>query len=86
MRNVTHTSTMTAFLGITGKLWMRQDNLEYLISGVTESVFFGRSRSVFLGNYHKDTKGKLGQYFQYGRYEKVRIYSKKIVPSHRRTP
>jgi len=26
-----------------------------------ESVFFGWYRSVFLGNYHTDTEGKLGQ-------------------------
>jgi len=31
----------------------------------TESVFFGRYWSVFLGIYHTDTKGKLGQYFRY---------------------
>jgi len=31
----------------------------------TESVFFGRYRSVFLGIYHTDTEGKLGQYFPY---------------------
>jgi hypothetical protein len=42
----------------------------------TESVFFGWYRLVFLGNYHTDTKGKLGRYFQYRRYKKVRIYSK----------
>ena len=35
-----------------------------------ESVFFGWYRSVFLGNYHTDTKGTLGQYYWYGRYEK----------------
>jgi len=29
-----------------------------------ESVFFGRYRSLFLGNYHTDTEGKLGQYFR----------------------
>jgi hypothetical protein len=29
------------------------------------SVFFGRYRSVFLGIYHTDTEGKLGQYFRY---------------------
>ena len=27
-----------------------------------ESVFFGRYQSVFLGIYHTDTEGKLGQY------------------------
>ena len=32
---------------------------------LTESVFFGQYRSVFLGIYHTDTKGKLGQYFRY---------------------
>ncbi len=42
----------------------------------TESVFFGWYRSVFLGNYHTDTEGKLGRYFQYRRYKKVSIYSK----------
>ena len=31
----------------------------------TESVFFGRYRSVFLGIYHTDTEGKLGWYFWY---------------------
>jgi len=31
----------------------------------TESVFFGPYRSVFLGIYHTDTEGKLGQYFRY---------------------
>ena len=31
----------------------------------TELVFFGRYRSVFLGIYHNDTKGKLVQYFWY---------------------
>jgi hypothetical protein len=42
----------------------------------TELVFFGRYRLVFLGNYHTDTEGKLGRYFQYRRYKKGRIYSK----------
>ncbi len=42
----------------------------------TESVFFGRYRAIFLDNYHTDTEEKLGRYFQYRRYEKVRIYSK----------
>jgi len=41
-----------------------------------ESVFSVGIRSVFLGIYHTDTEGKLGQYFWYSRYEKVRIYSK----------
>jgi len=50
---------------------------------LTESVFFGRYRSVFLGIYHTDTEGKLGQYFRYCRYKKVRIYSK--MTSARRT-
>ena len=39
-------------------------------------VFSVGIRSVFLGIYHTDTEGKLGQYFWYSRYEKVRIYSK----------
>ena len=50
---------------------------------LTELVFFGWYRSVFLGIYHTDTEGKLGQYFRYRRYEKVRIYSK--MTSARRT-
>jgi hypothetical protein len=32
--------------------------------GINESVFFGRYRSVFLGIYHTDTEGKLGQNFR----------------------
>jgi hypothetical protein len=32
---------------------------------LTESVFFGRYWSVFIGIYHTDTEGKLGQYFRY---------------------
>ncbi len=49
--------------------------------GINEPVFFGRYQSVFLGIYHTDTEGKLGQYFRYHRYEKVRIYSKMTTPS-----
>jgi hypothetical protein len=41
-----------------------------------ESVFFCWYRSVFLGMNDTITEGKLGRYFQYHRYEKVRIYSK----------
>ena len=37
----------------------------FLLELYTESVFFGRYRSVFLGIYHTDTEGKLGQYFRY---------------------
>jgi len=48
----------------------------FLLELHPESVFFGRYRSVFLGNHHTDTEGKIGQYFQYRGYEKVRIYSK----------
>ena len=33
--------------------------------GINESIFFGWYRSVFLGIYHTDTEGKLGQYFRY---------------------
>ncbi len=51
--------------------------------GINESVFIGRYQSVFLGIDHTDTEGKLGQYFRYCRYEKVRIYSK--MTSARRT-
>jgi hypothetical protein len=36
-----------------------------LVELYTESVFFGRYRSVFLGIYHTDTKGKLGRYIRY---------------------
>ena len=36
-----------------------------ILECLTESVFFGRYRSVFLGIYHTDTEGKLGQYFRY---------------------
>ena len=36
-----------------------------LLELYTGSVFFGRYRSVFLGIYHTDTEGKLGQYFWY---------------------
>ena len=43
---------------------------------LNESIFFGWYWSVFLGIYHTNTEGKLGQYFRYHRYEKVRIYSK----------
>ena len=38
---------------------------EIFLELLTESVFFGRYRSVFLGIYHTDTEGKLGQYFRY---------------------
>ena len=48
----------------------------FLLESHPESVFFGRYRSVFLGNYDTDTEGKIGQYFRYRGYEKVRIYSK----------
>ncbi len=30
-----------------------------------KSVFFGWYRSVFLGIYHTNTEGKLGEYFRY---------------------
>ena len=50
---------------------------------LTKPVFFGWYRSVFLGIYHTDTEGKLGQYFWYRRYKKVCIYSK--MTSARRT-
>ena len=50
-------------------------SMEYL-ELYPESVFSVGIRSVFLGIYHTDTEGKLGQYFWYSRYEKVRIYSK----------
>jgi hypothetical protein len=33
--------------------------------GINESVFFSSYRSVFLGIYHTNTEGKLGQYFLY---------------------
>jgi hypothetical protein len=36
-----------------------------IIELLTESVFLGQYRSVFLGIYNTDTKGKLGQYFWY---------------------
>ena len=57
--------------------------IPYFLELLTESVFFGRYRSVFLGIYHTDTEGKLGQYFRYCRYKKVRIYCK--MTSARRT-
>ena len=34
-----------------------------LLECLTESVFFGRYRSVFLGIYHTDNEGKLGSIF-----------------------
>ena len=36
--------------------------LLYLLELCTESVFFGRYWSAFLGIYHTDTDGKLGRY------------------------
>ena len=38
----------------------------------TDSVFSVGIRSVFLGNYHTDTEGKLGRYFRYTYIQKVR--------------
>jgi hypothetical protein len=35
---------------------------------INESVFFGWYWSVFLGIYHTDTEGKLGQYFRYQKF------------------
>ncbi len=34
----------------------------FFLELLTKSVFFGQYRSVFLGIYHTDTDGKLGQY------------------------
>ncbi len=60
---------------VAGKLFLKEMQRKF-VELYTKSVFFGWYRLVFLGNYHTDTEGKLGQYFQYRRYKKVRIYSK----------
>ncbi len=50
-------------------LWEKGASANFKIPNLlelyTKSVFFGRYRSVFLGIYHTDTEGKLGQYFRY---------------------
>ena len=43
-----------------------------LIELYTDSVFSVGIRSVFLGNYHTNTEGKLGRYFRYTYIKKVR--------------
>jgi hypothetical protein len=48
-----------------GKTPLQKRSNASSVECLTESVFFGRYRSVFLGIYHTDTEGKLGQYFRY---------------------
>ena len=43
----------------------------------TESVFFGRYRSVFLGIYHTDTGGKLGRYISASKRGQLPLFPEK---------
>ena len=46
----------------------------------TDSVFSVGIRSVFLGIYHTDTEGKLGQYFRYQKIGGSPLFPKKGGP------
>ena len=63
-------------LCVDNSMWKCDGEREMQLELYTVSVFFGRYQLVFLGKYHTNTEGKLGQYFQYHRYKKVRMYSK----------
>ena len=56
---------MHGLVQASGESLARRVGYIILLELLTESVFFGRYRSVFLGIYHTDTEGKLGQYFRY---------------------